>query len=122
MRHPTAGTDSRNWLDLAPAIALLIVSIGSIFAATVSPSGTRGQYAVVAPLWYNQTQTIELVGIAGGDIVDLGGIANIVIAHSDNPGFTRSLYHAGAWLVIDPIGLRGCLGIEQGFQRISGNV
>jgi hypothetical protein len=122
MRHPTTGTDCRNWLDFAPAIALLIVSVGGILIATVGPSGTRGQYAVVAPPWYNQAQTIGLVGIAGGDIVDLGGSANIVVAHSENPGFTRALYHAGAWLVIDPMGLRGCLEVTPSLQRISGNV
>jgi hypothetical protein len=118
MKYPTARPNNRCWLDFAPAIALLIVSFGGIFIANFSPSGDRGQYAVVAPPWYNLTQTARLVGRAGGDIVDFGGLANVVIAHSEIPGFIPALYRAGAWLVIDPVAVRGCLG----FAQISGNV
>src|ERR1700686_2894063 len=110
MKYPTARTDRRSWLDFAPAIALLVVSAGGILMTGLSPSGDHGQYAVVAPPWYNLTQTVGLVATAGGDIVGLGNIAVVVIAHSENPGFVRALYRAGAWLVIDPVGLRGCLG------------
>jgi hypothetical protein len=115
MRHPRARADRRSWLDFTPAIALLIVSAVGILISALSPSGDRGQYAVVAPPWYNFAQTAALVATAGGDIVDFGAIADVVIAHSENPGFVRALYRAGAWLVIDPVALRGCLG----FARIS---
>jgi hypothetical protein len=120
MTDPTARTDRRSWLDFAPAIALLVVSAGGILMAGLSPSDDRGQYAVVAPPWYNLTQTVGLVATAGGDIVDLGSIAVVVIAHSENPGFVRALYRAGAWLVIDPVGLRGCLGFARDSARSSG--
>jgi hypothetical protein len=54
-------------------------------------------------------QTAEMVGASDGTIMDAGGLPNIVIAHSDNPGFVDALYRAGAWLVLDPLFLRGCL-------------
>jgi hypothetical protein len=122
MRQPTSKTEERSWWDFAPAIALLIISAVGIFVSALSPTGDRGQYAVVAPPWYNLTQTIGLVAAAGGDIVDFGGIAAVIIVHSEHPGFIRALYHAGAWLVFDPVGLRGCLGFARDVPRTSGDV
>jgi hypothetical protein len=103
----------RGWLAFVPAAALLIVSAAGLFVAKFSPSGDRGQYAVVAPVWYDMAQTIGLAVRAGGDVVDVGSLANVVIVHSESPKFVGALYHAGAWLVIDPVRLRGCLGFEQ---------
>jgi hypothetical protein len=122
MRTATARTDRGSWLDFVPAIALLIVSAGGILVAALSPASNRGQYAVVAPPWYSLTQTAGLVATAGGDIVDFGRIADVVIAHSEKPGFVRALYRAGAWLVIDPVGLRGCLGFSRDSAPRSGDV
>jgi hypothetical protein len=113
MKSSTTITKRRGWRELATAVALLIVSAVGIVAAALSPSGNRGQYAVVTPPWYDRSETIGLVAIAGGDIIDFGGLRNVVIAHSENPGFVRGLYLAGAWLVIDPVGLRGCLGFTR---------
>jgi hypothetical protein len=100
----------RGWLAFGPAVALLFVTIAGLISATFSPSGERGQYAVVAPPWYDFSQTAALVGTAGGQIIDIGRTANVVITHSDNPGYITALYRGGAWLVIDPVRLRGCLG------------
>ena len=122
MRDWTAKTNRGSWQDFAPAITLLIVSAAAIFVAALSPSGDRSQYAVVALPWYNLTQTVELVATAGGDIVDFGSMADVVIAHSESAGFVRALYRAGAWLVIDPVGLRGCLGFARDSARSSGNI
>jgi hypothetical protein len=122
MRDSTARTNRRSWMDFAPAIALLIVSAGGIFMAALSPSGDRGQYAVVAPPWYNLTETVELVATAGGDIVDFGSVADVVIVHSESQGFVRALYRAGAWPVIDPVKLHGCLGFARDSARSSGDV
>jgi hypothetical protein len=98
--------------DFLPAGALLIVGLGVLAIATLSPSGRHGQYAVIAPPWYSLAQTISLVRAANGGIVDVGNPGNMVIAFSDKPDFVRALYRAGAWLVIDPMRLRGCLGFR----------
>lgn len=100
------------WRDLVPAVALLFVGMFGLVAATLAPTGKDGQYAVIAPPWYDLRQTITLIKTAGGGVADIGGPANIVIAHSEKPGFVRSLYGAGAWLVIDPMQLRGCVGFK----------
>jgi hypothetical protein len=113
MKHQRKVTDKRCWRDFVPAAALLVVSSVGILVATLTPSADHGQYAVIAPPWYNLAQTVGLVGKAGGDLVDFGGLANVVIVHSANPSFVRALYRAGAWLVLDPVSLRGCLGFER---------
>jgi hypothetical protein len=103
-----------------PATALLVFGALGISAATLSPSSARGQYAVMAPPWYDLAQTVALVAAAGGDLVDLGGLTNIVVVHSSEPGFVRALYRAGAWLVLDPGLLRGCLGWDRKPAPVSG--
>lgn len=120
MKPAASRPDRGGWLDFAPAAALLMVSAVGVFVAALSPSGDHGQYAVVAPPWYNFAQTAGLIGAAGGDIVEFGNLANIVIVHSIDPRFVQALYRAGAWLVIDPVGLRGCFGFEQNTAQISG--
>ena len=95
----------------APAAALLAVSAVAILLAGFSPTGANGQYAVVAPPWFDLGRTMQLADAAGGQTVDVGGLPNVVIIHSDDPTIVRALYAAGAWLVLDPGQLRGCLGI-----------
>ena len=104
----------------APALILLIVSAVGMFLAAFSPTGAAGQYAVVGPPWYNLAQTIRLADAAGGDVVDVGALANVVIIHSNKPGIIRSLYGAGAWLVIDPMHLHGCLGLIAPAEPVAG--
>lgn len=102
--------------DLGPAAALLFTGMTALLVATLSPSGKDDQYAVIAPPWYRLGETIALIQKADGGIADIGGPANVVIAHSKNPDFVRALYSAGAWLVIDPMTLRGCAGFRQETQ------
>lgn len=100
------------WRDLVPAGVLLCVGLVGLVIATLSPSGRDGQYAVVAPPWYDLPQTIALIRAADGGIVDAGGPNNVVIVHSVDPAFVDAAYRAGAWAVIDPMQLRGCVGFK----------
>ena len=97
------------WRDFGPAASLLVLGMLALCIAMLSPSGKGGQYAVIAPPWYNLSQTVALIQHADGRIADLNG-GHVVIVHSDKPDFVRNLYHAGAWLVVDPLRLRGCGG------------
>lgn len=94
--------------ELAPALLLLALLLAGLAFATLAPGGRGGQYAVIAPPWFGAGQTFSLVALAGGRIADAGGPGNIVIAQSADPDFIASLYRAGAWLVVDPVSLRGC--------------
>lgn len=98
--------------DLWQAAVLLGVFLFGLVVATLYPSGKDDQYMVVAPPWYSLSQTLALVESADGRLVDTGGPANMAIIHSTKPDFVRTLYGAGAWLVIDPVQLRGCIGFK----------
>lgn len=112
--------DRFKWRDLGPAAALLVVGLIGLVVATLAPTGRDGQYAVVAPPWYDLQQTIALIRAADGGIADMGGPSNIVIAHSDDPDFVGALYRAGAWVVIDPMRLRGCVGFKPASGPVQG--
>jgi hypothetical protein len=110
--HDGKAGNGFKWRDLLPAAALLFVGLFGLAAASFAPTGKDGQYAVIAPPWYDLRQTIALIQAADGGVADIGGPSNIVIAQSENPGFVHALYGAGAWLVIDPMRLRGCIGFK----------
>lgn len=105
------------WAGLIPATLLLLFStIGALLIGSAPRTG-QTQLAIIAAPWKNLVQTAEMVGAAGGSIIEAGGLPNVIIAHSDAPGFVEALYQAGAWLVIDPVLLRGCLGFDT--RRVS---
>lgn len=102
------------WSGLLPAAVLLLGSLAAALPAGLAPAAGQTQFAVIAAPWWSLSRTAELVGAAEGDILDIGGLPNVVIAHSDDPGFVAALYRKGAWLVLDPVLLRGCLGSVKG--------
>lgn len=99
------------WRDLAPASLLLVASAAGIAAATILAGPDSRQVAVVAPPWYGAAQAIGLVERAGGSVVDLGGVGNVVVAVSEDADFIASLYREGAWLALNPIIARGCFNL-----------
>lgn len=52
-------------------------------------------------------ETVAIVVAAGGRLVRPGP-GGLVVARSEEPGFVRRLYGAGAWLVLDPLVAGGC--------------
>jgi len=109
-----------HWCSLLPAGVLLIASAGICFVVGLSPSARSNQYAVVTAPWDSRIRTAGLVSEAGGTIVDAGGMANVLIAHSDDPGFVPALYRAGAWLVLDPLQLHGCFRLQHATTPATG--
>lgn len=79
------GDGCGGWRDFIPAAALLVFGLAGLGMAMLAPSGNGGQYAVVAPPWYDLRQTMALVQAADGLVSGTGGLANIVVAHSDSP-------------------------------------
>jgi hypothetical protein len=97
-------------VSLLPAALLLPASLVGILAAGLQPGMGATQFAVLGPPWRETVGMIALVDRAGGAVLDAGGWRNIVIARSEDPGFAAAAYRAGAWLVLDAVRLRGCLG------------
>ena len=98
--------------DLWQAAGLLFALLIGLAVATLHPSGKDGQFAVVAPAGYSVDQSVALVQSVDGRVMDFGASSNLLIIQSTRPDAVRALYGAGAWLVLDPLRLRGCLGFQ----------
>jgi hypothetical protein len=94
--------------DFLPACALLVLTVMTFGVLSALPGRDQHQLAVLFPPRVSVAAAAALVAGAGGELVDVGWLPNLVIAASDAPGFARSLYKAGAWLVMNPIAARGC--------------
>jgi hypothetical protein len=104
-----SGTDAeRSATALIPALALLAVTVVATCVGGLWPSGRTGQYAVIAPPWFDLGRTVQLAAAADGAVVAVGGWSNVAVVRADS---LWALYAAGAWLVLDPGKLRGCLGL-----------
>ena len=97
------------WRDALPAAVVLGGSVLGILLLVSQPTPGEHQIAVVVPPWDTTAEAASLIAAAGGALVDEGGIPNVFIATSDRPNFSRALYRAGAWFVMNPIGAHGCL-------------
>ena len=84
-----------------------------IAAGTVllMPDG-KGPVAVIAPPGATVKQAATLVVNAGGNLVGVGGLPNVIVAQSSDPDFIDQLYANGAWLVVKPI-VAGCMARER---------
>jgi hypothetical protein len=110
---PRVAAARGNWRDLQPAAILLVISVlGSAVAGSL-PRADDTRFAVITPPWYGLAEAAELVGRAGGAVVDAGGLPNVIIAQSSDSGFVGALYRQGAWLVTHPLAPGGCLGIAR---------
>ncbi len=97
------------WRDALPAVVVLGVSVLGILLLASQPTPGEHQIAVVVPPWDTTAEAASLIAAASGVLVDEGGIPNVFIATSDRPDFSKALYRAGAWFVMNPIGAHGCL-------------
>ncbi|HTH99560.1 MAG TPA: hypothetical protein VL752_01335 [Acidisoma sp.] len=98
-----------HWRQFVPAGLLLLASVLAITFLVAQPAKGQKQLAVLLPPWDGPLQAASLVARAGGVLVDSGGIPSVFIVASNRPDFTAALYHAGAWLVMNPITAHGCL-------------
>ena len=90
------------------AAALVVASLLALAALQARPRDGAQVAAVFAP-WTDDGGAIARVAQAGGLVVRRGVVGTIVVVQSDQPGLIARLYAAGAWLVIDPAALGGCL-------------
>jgi hypothetical protein len=97
------------WRDVLPAVVVLGLSVIGVLLLASQPTPGERQIAVVVPPWDNTAAAAALIATAGGTLVDDGGIPNVFIATSNRLDFSRALYEAGAWFVMNPMGAHGCL-------------
>jgi hypothetical protein len=90
------------------ATGLASASVLSVAALQAVPRDGTQVAAIFAP-WASGGGVMARVGQADGLLVRRGLLDSIVVVQSDEPGLIGRLYAAGAWLVIDPTVLGGCL-------------
>ncbi|MCB4770125.1 hypothetical protein LGR54_16035 [Ancylobacter sp. Lp-2] len=100
------------WRQLWPAVALLVVSTSVISLTMLTAKASTEHVAVVVPPWYGAREAMELVGRAGGRVIEMGRFDSMVVAtHGEadtQQRFLDALRSEGAWLTLDAGALRGC--------------
>ena len=91
--------------SLFPAILLGIVFIASLTTIELLPADQGHVVAVFAP-GTTKPQMVRAAYEARAQIVDQRGF--LLFVYSDHKGLPDSLRAAGAYLVVDPVGLAGC--------------
>ncbi|MBV6650839.1 MULTISPECIES: hypothetical protein [Hoeflea] len=76
------------------AVILFVLS-----AAAIVPR--NGQALVIVAPWSDPGRVIDVIGRAGGSVMNGTGAPYAAIAYSDDPGFTLRLFKSGAMLVLD---------------------
>lgn len=99
--------------DLVPAIALLVLLLGSLAAAVLTPTGKDDQYVVMVAPWRTVTSVISSIQAAEGAIVSINASSSLITVYSEHKDFPSRLYSAGVWLVFEPLQPGGCFAIEQ---------
>jgi ABC-type nitrate/sulfonate/bicarbonate transport system substrate-binding protein len=99
---------SRTKQAVVAAAFFTALSVVAMAALQAHPRDGTQVAAVFSP-WAGGEHAFARVAQAGGLVVRRGIIDAIVVVQSDDPGLIDRLYAAGAWAVIDPATLGGCL-------------
>jgi hypothetical protein len=94
----------KGWIVIA-ANAAVITSV--LLATIVVPKGAS--VVVVASPWGGADRALRIIAESGGALVEGGRFDWIALAHSEEKNFPSKLMERGAWLVLDPTFLAGCL-------------
>ncbi|MDJ1159000.1 hypothetical protein QNA08_12215 [Chelatococcus sp. SYSU_G07232] len=89
------------------ALGFGTVALLTPLALALAPA-SREPVLVVASPFAGGKDAVRLVAEADGAIIRGGGRPGTVLARSDDPGFARRLYAAGAWLVVRVQAVEGC--------------
>ncbi len=96
---------------IANAVVLpAMLGMGSLIAAlslTLQPPAS-GPVAALFPPWWDAARTMQAASSAGS-IARFGALPFVVVIVRDGSASNGRLRDAGAWLILDPRGLGGCL-------------
>jgi hypothetical protein len=94
---------------IVPVLLCLAISVAGI-AASIGAGKPASDNAVVAvfPPWWTASRTLVAASAAGA-VLDSGAYSFVVIVQSQDHELGARLRAAGALLLLDPLGLGGCL-------------
>ncbi len=99
---------AREWRSWVCPMLLLLASLGGVGWLNLRPH-SGAPVAALFPPWWDSARAEASVVAAGGTLLRLGAWSAVVVTASDDPEFAVRLRAAGAWLVLDPQALGGCL-------------
>ncbi|GGK26856.1 hypothetical protein [Salinarimonas ramus] len=78
--------------------------------AAAAPGDARVGTAVVFAPWTSQADVFARIGESGGALVSAGAFPFVAVATAQRPdAFASAVRAAGAWALLDPRTLGGCL-------------
>jgi H+/gluconate symporter-like permease len=100
----------REWLDLAPALALALAGFLAVSWMTLAGSDQSGQQLVVIfPPGTGTDQAASAIAQADGLLVRAGGWSGVIVAEAAAPGFASRVRALGAWAVFRVPRPGGCM-------------
>lgn len=78
--------------------------------ANLTGPGEPDRYVVIVPPWWAASQAMDRVGEAGGAVVDIGRLPNVLFVASDRPDFLKAARRSGGVLAFSSSAVFGCLG------------
>lgn len=83
-----------------------------------APVGPGAAVAAVFPPWLDKSEILGAVSAAGGRMLRHGGIQSVALVRLESPDVAQQLKNAGAWAVVAPAGLFGCVGLTGEARRL----
>lgn len=101
---------------IAPILACLVISSAGIAASLGSGKSSSDTVVAVFPPWWSASRTLVAASRAGA-VLDSGAYSFVVVVQTRDKKQDNKLDHelgerlhaAGALLLLDPLGLGGCL-------------
>jgi hypothetical protein len=94
---------------IVPVLLCLAISVAGI-AASIGAGKPSSDTSVVAvfPPWWSASRTLVAASRAGA-VLNSGAYSFVVVVRSQDHELGARLHAAGALLLLDPLGLGGCL-------------
>lgn len=95
----------------------MTAGLAALAVATLLSSAVPGHFVVVTRPGLKPGQIMDLIYRAGGGVTGFGGLPNLALAISDDPGFQGAARAQGAWLVLPAPRFLGCTATGIGETR-----
>ncbi|MFD1880892.1 hypothetical protein [Paracoccus pacificus] len=95
-------------MDYLPAVGLLLAALMALIVFNLLSTAVPGQYLIIARPGIGRVEMLDIVFRANGGVVGFGGLSNVAIAASADPGFSKAVRVPGVWLVMPSPRLLGC--------------
>jgi len=94
---------------IAFLIVFVLLTLAAPLALIAGPKDMGEGVAVVFAPWIDEATAMSRVGEAGGAVIRAGNLGFISVAMPASPDFAADIRKAGAWLLLDPQVVGGCL-------------